>query len=158
VKSHILQTLLSTFAIALLATSAHAAPTVTAVKKEPVQIKLEQFKVSVENGKETLTPIQTVKPGEVIEYRATYKNVSTGAVKNIVATIPVPKSTEYQAKTANPLATVEASIDNVTFAAVPLMDAAKKTTNTYQRISRFALETTRISCRQIYYCFSAYES
>lgn len=117
---------ISIFVAALFAANLHAAPTATAVKKEPVQIKLEQFKVSVENGKETLAPIQSVKPGEVIEYRATYKNVSSGAVKNLVATIPVPKSTEYQAKTANPLATVEASIDNVTFAAVPLMDTAKK--------------------------------
>mgnify|MGYP002478844580 CR=1 FL=1 len=117
---------ISIFVAALFAMSAHAAPTANAVKKEPVQIKLEQFKVLVENGKETLAPIQSVKPGEVIEYRATYKNVSTNAVKNLVATIPVPKNTEYQAKTASPLATAEASIDNVTFGAIPLMDAEKK--------------------------------
>ena len=85
----------------------------------------------VENGKETLAPIQSVKPGEVIEYRATYKNVSTNAVKNLVATIPVPKNTEYQAKTASPLATAEASIDNVTFGSIPLMDAEKKTADPY---------------------------
>jgi len=112
--------------VAVFAASANAAPATTAVKKEPVQIKLEQFKVIVENGKETLSPIQSVQPGEVIEYRATYKNVSTGAVKNLVATIPVPKGTEYQAKTANPLATAEASIDNVTFGVMPLIDSQKK--------------------------------
>lgn len=124
-KSKILHTF-SILAIALSVVSAHAAPTVTAVKKEPVQVKLEQFKVVVENGKETLAAASQVKPGEIIEYRATYKNVSTGAVKKLVATLPVPKGLEYQAKTANPLATAEATIDNVTFATVPLMDADKK--------------------------------
>mgnify|MGYP003704077841 CR=1 FL=1 len=79
--------------VAVFAASANAAPATTAVKKEPVQIKLEQFKVIVENGKETLAPIQSVQPGEVIEYRATYKNVSTGAVKNLVAnSIPASQS------------------------------------------------------------------
>jgi len=44
----------------------------------------------------------------------------------LVATLPVPKGLEYEARSANPLATAEASIDNVTFATVPLMDADKK--------------------------------
>jgi len=113
-------------AITLSAASVQAAPTATAVKKEPVQVKLEQFKVTVENGKETLAIADKVKPGEIIEYRATYKNISTGAVKNLVATLPVPKGLEYQTKTANPLATAEATIDNITYGIVPLMDAEKK--------------------------------
>lgn len=127
----------SILAIALSVVSAHAAPAVTAAKKESVQVKLEQFKVTIDNGKEMLATANQVRPGEVIEYRATYKNISTGAVKNLIATLPIPKGLEYQIKTANPLATAEASIDNVTFATLPLMDADKKQpipTNKYRAL------------------------
>ena len=117
---------LSVLATVLLATSAYAAPTVAVSKKEPVQVVLEQFKIVVDNGKETQVSAAQVKPGEIIEYRVTYKNTSKAAVKNLIATLPVPKGLEYQDKTANPLATAEASIDKINFAAMPLMDATKK--------------------------------
>ena len=109
----------------LLVAQANAAPTVAA-KKEAVQINLELFKIVAKDGKETLVAAKETKPGEILEYRATYKNVSNGSVRNLVATLPIPKGTEYQAKTANPVSGVEASIDSVTFAAVPLMDSTKK--------------------------------
>lgn len=110
-----------------LTTQAYAAPTVTANKSEPIQVVLEQFKVTTNNeGKEALVVAKEAKPGEVLEYRATYKNVSTRAISDLIATLPVPKGTDYQAKTANPLATAEATIDSVTFAPIPLMSADKK--------------------------------
>ena len=123
---NILQKVLFVMSALLWGTHVYAAPTVTGTKQEPVQIKLEQFKIGNDNGKETLVVAKDAKPGEVIEYRATYKNVSNGSVRNLVATLPIPKGTEYQAKTANPVSGVEASIDNITFATVPLMDSTKK--------------------------------
>lgn len=110
-----------------LATQLHAAPTVAATKNEPVVVKLENFKVSVNSeGKEVLSDAKNAKPGEVLEYRATYTNVSTKPISNLVATLPVPKDTAYQAQTAKPMAGAEATIDSVTFAPVPLMSADKK--------------------------------
>jgi uncharacterized repeat protein (TIGR01451 family) len=114
-------------AATLLATQIQAAPTVAATKNEPIQVKLENFKVSTNNeGKEVLLVAKEAKPGEVLEYRATYTNVSTKAIGNLVATLPIPKGTEYQAKTAMPVAGAEATLDNVTFAPVPLMTPDKK--------------------------------
>jgi uncharacterized repeat protein (TIGR01451 family) len=102
-----------------------AAPTAVAAKKEAVQINLELFKIVAKDGKETLVSAKETKPGEILEYRATYKNVSKSAVRNLVATLPVPKGMEYQVKTASP-AGAEATIDSVTFSAIPLIDATKK--------------------------------
>ncbi len=112
--------------VAMLTTVVQAAPTATGAKKEPLQVKLEQFKVVVENGKENLISAERVTPGEVVEYRATYKNVSSAPIRNLVAIVPVPQGLEYQNKTATPAATAEATIDNVTFGSLPLMDAATK--------------------------------
>jgi uncharacterized repeat protein (TIGR01451 family) len=115
----------------LLVAQANAAPTVVAAptavagKKEAVQINLELFKIVAKDGKETLVSAKETKPGEILEYRATYKNVSKSAVRNLIATLPVPKGMEYQVKTASP-AGAEATIDNVTFSAIPLIDTTKK--------------------------------
>lgn len=112
---------------ALWVLHAQAAPTASAKKGESVKVFLEQFKVSTaSDGKEVLTAATVAKPGDIIEYRASYKNVSAKPVTDLVATLPVPKNTEYQANSAMPSAGAEASIDNLTFAAVPLMSADKK--------------------------------
>lgn len=107
-------------------TSANAAPTTTSpAKKDAVQINLELFKVVSKDGKETLVTAKETKPGETLEYRATYKNISKAAVRNLAATLPVPKGMEYLIKSAHP-AGGEATIDEVTFAPIPLIDAVKK--------------------------------
>lgn len=108
-----------------LMVSANAAPTAIPAKKDAVQINLELFKVTSKNGKETLVSAKETKPGETLEYRATYKNVSKAAVRNLAATLPVPKGMEYLMKTASP-AGAEATIDEATFAPIPLIDAVKK--------------------------------
>ena len=106
-------------------TNINAAPTASPAKKDAVQINLELFKVVSKDGKETLVSAKETKPGEILEYRATYKNVSKSPVRNLAATLPVPKGMEYQIKTAIP-AGAEATIDNVTYSAIPLIDATKK--------------------------------
>ncbi|MDO8417887.1 MAG: hypothetical protein Q7S87_16930 [Agitococcus sp.] len=108
-----------------LMASANAAPTATPAKKDAVQINLELFKVTSKDGKETLVGAKEAKPGETLEYRATYKNISKAAVRNLAATLPVPKGMEYLIKSASP-AGAEATIDEVTFAPIPLIDAVKK--------------------------------
>lgn len=98
-----------------LAMHAQAAPAA-----EPVKVNLQVFKVTVSNGKESLIESKTVKPGETLEYRATYSNVSKKNISNLAATLPVPKGMEFVAQSAKPLA-VEATADGREFGAVPLM-------------------------------------
>lgn len=95
--------------------AAHAAPAT-----EPVKVNLQAFKVVSANGKESLVESKTAKPGEVLEYRATYNNVSKKNVANLLATLPVPKGMEYVAQSGRP-ASPEASLDGKVFAPVPLM-------------------------------------
>ncbi len=94
-------------------------------KKEGVEIDLQQFKVLVSpEGKETLGGAETIKPGEMIEYRATYMNMGKEGVKNIQATLPIPLGMEYLSKTAKP-AGAKASLDGVKYEAIPLMRKVK---------------------------------
>lgn len=125
-SSHNVLRVLSTFALSLLmAVSATAAP---ADKKSAVQINLEQFKVLIKEGKEVKEPLADgtpIKLGETIEYRATYKNVSTAPVRKLVAKLDVPQGTEYVAKSVSPAA-AEASVDKINFAPIPLIGANNK--------------------------------
>jgi len=98
-----------------LAMHAQAAPAA-----EPVKVNLQVFKVILSNGKESLVESKTVKPGEMLEYRATYSNVSKKNISNLAATLPVPKGMEFVAQSAKPMA-VEATTDGREFGAVPLM-------------------------------------
>lgn len=102
-----------TLAMALLTQQAFAA--------EPLTATLEAHKVVLaDNGKEQLVAASEAKPGDVLEYRATYRNVSPKALRAVMATLPVPASgVEYLPNTALP-AGVEASIDGAQFARAPL--------------------------------------
>jgi len=99
----------------MLCAVAHAAPAT-----DPVKVNLQALKVVVANGKESLVESKTAKPGDTLEYRATYTNVSKKNVANLMATLPVPKGMEYVAQSGRP-ASPEASLDGKQFAPVPLM-------------------------------------
>lgn len=71
-------------------------------KNEPVLIQLTQKRVVSGPQGEKLEDANAVKPGDVIEYRATYTNVSKQAVQGLVAKLPVPEGLEYQPKSAKP--------------------------------------------------------
>ena len=60
-----------------------------------VKVDLKQFKVVDVNGKQTLQSADKAKPGEVIQYVATYHNTAKTPAKNVVGTIPVPNGMEY---------------------------------------------------------------
>jgi uncharacterized repeat protein (TIGR01451 family) len=60
-----------------------------------VKVDLKQFKIVETNGKQELVSADKAKPGEVIEYVATYHNAGKAAVKNVKGTIPVPAGMEY---------------------------------------------------------------
>lgn len=105
------------------AAPAAAAPSVADAKKKTVEVVLTQAKVvKGANGAEQLLDATAVKPGDIIEYRATYTNNTGKAVSGLVANLPLPEGLEYQAKSAKPGAElVKAATKDGVFAAEPLM-------------------------------------
>lgn len=78
-----------------------AAPSTTAATEGAVRVKLTQVRVETQaDGKEKLVDVQSVKPGDVVEYRAVYTNTSKEAVRDLVASLPMPDGLEYVAKSA----------------------------------------------------------
>jgi len=108
------------FGIAALALAgalpAHAQP----AAKDPVEARLEVRKVARSaDGRESLATADAVKPGDVLEYRVTYRNAGPQAVRDFVATLPIPAATELVAGSERP-AGARASVDARDFAPVPL--------------------------------------
>ena len=89
-----------------------------------VKVVLTASKIVKTDGTEQKLPGDKAKPGETIEYVASYKNTDTRPVSNVMATLPVPKGMEYIANTATP-EHVMASTDDVHYAPVPLKRAVK---------------------------------
>lgn len=118
------------FSIPSVAQTVKSAPAdsnrTTQTGKNPVIIKLEQFKV-VKNadGREVLSDAKTVKPGEVIEYRASYTNQDQQPVQGLQATLPIPSSMHYLPKSAKPAGTmVQAATAAGNYGSEPLMQQA----------------------------------
>lgn len=98
---------------------------VNAKKQEPLTVTLTAKKVQKDaTGKEFFSAADKVKPGELLEYRADYANVSKASLNSVTATLPVPQGMVYVDKTANP-ATATATVDGVKFEAVPLKRTVK---------------------------------
>jgi uncharacterized repeat protein (TIGR01451 family) len=76
---------------------------VMTTKATSVKVRLDQYKVvTSENGKESLVDAPSIKPGDVIEYRATYTNQDGKPVTGLQAILPIPEGMEYLPKTARP--------------------------------------------------------
>lgn len=89
-----------------------------------VSVVLTAQRVTVVNGKEAMESADQARPGDVIEYRAEYRNTGSGAVKQLDATLPVPHGMEFLPQTAAPGA-LSASTDGKNFAPVPLKQRVK---------------------------------
>jgi uncharacterized repeat protein (TIGR01451 family) len=91
-----------------------------------IETRLEARKVvRSADGRERFLPAETAKPGDVIEYLATYRNTGSEAVRNLEATLPIPAHTELLQGSARP-ANAKASLDARGFAAMPLTRAATR--------------------------------
>jgi uncharacterized repeat protein (TIGR01451 family) len=104
--------------------AATAAPTNQASKPpQTVAVELGQFKVVTSaDGKEQLVDASSVKPGDVLEYRATYTNHTGREVGGLVADLPIPEGLEYLPRSARPGATqVQAAVKDGLYAPEPLM-------------------------------------
>jgi len=85
-----------------------------------VQSKLDARKVvRGADGQESFSPAESVRPGDVIEYVATYRNAGKAPVRSLEATLPIPENTELIEGTARP-ANARASSDGRAFAVPPL--------------------------------------
>lgn len=92
-------------------------------KKADVSVELTQFKVTTgSDGKEQLVEAATVKPGDVMEYRATYVNRSGGTIAGLVGDLPIPEGLEYVRKSARPGAVaVKVATKEGVFSSEPLL-------------------------------------
>ncbi|WP_082548502.1 DUF11 domain-containing protein [Variovorax sp. Root473] len=89
---------------------AFAQPAATAKVVEPsknvaakeVAVLLTQHKVVGHPGEERLQDAATIKPGDLIEYRATYTNNTGKSVAGLTATLPIPEGLEYTPRSAKP--------------------------------------------------------
>src|SRR5262249_48844761 len=84
-----------------------------------VAVELTAKRVTKAQGKEVLAPADQAQPGELLEYRALYRNDGAREARGLVATLPIPRGTQYVPGSALPRR-VEASLDGRTFAPAPL--------------------------------------
>lgn len=110
---------LQKFVIAALAVIFIAFPAL-AVETGDVVVELKGQKVvKGTDGKEKFESADKAKPGDVIEYKAAYRNKGKKPAANMLATIPVPLGTEFIPGSSKP-AKATASVDGKEYAPVPL--------------------------------------
>ncbi len=83
-------------------------------RQSPLHSELRAFVVKTTvGGEEQFTPAEMVEPGDVIEYRLHYGNVSDDALTEIMALGPIAESTDYVkgSATTTLLTTPQFSID-----------------------------------------------
>lgn len=86
---------------------------------EPLESRLVARKVVTVGGRESFAEAATAKPGDVIEYVATYRNAGKDAITGLQATLPIPGQTELVAGSARPTK-ARASLDGLAFSDMPL--------------------------------------
>lgn len=97
------------------------AVTAAAQQRNPIESRLDARKVvTAADGKESFVAADAARPGDVIEYVATYRNTGTTAVKNLEATLPIPADTEFIPGSVKPPG-ARASVDARAFADMPLI-------------------------------------
>lgn len=106
--------------LALVLAAFSQMPAAIAAGDGGVAVRLEASKVVAQAGGESLQPATAARPGDTVEYRATYTNRGKSVARNVEATLPIPAGTlVYLPATARPTA-VLASLDGNRFAPVPL--------------------------------------
>jgi len=101
-----------------------SAPVLSADEKLLVELKVfklaETHKAGKKSKKEVLVSAEMAKPGDVLEYQASYNNISNQALRGIKATLPIPLGIIYQPGSTSHTETLKASTDGNHFAKPPL--------------------------------------
>lgn len=95
------------------------AAAVPAVALADVTVALTAHRVIQKGGREVFEPGDQAFPGQVLEYRAVYRNAGDAAVKQIAATLPIPGGMELLSPGISPRG-AHGSLDGRAFAALPL--------------------------------------
>jgi hypothetical protein len=104
----------------LLLAAIFAARPVQAADPGPVVVALTAQKVCTSaDGQEKLQPAERAFPGDIVQYDASYRNVSGDGVRDLQPTLPIPRGLEFLPESTKP-APALASLDGRTFAAYPL--------------------------------------
>lgn len=108
-----------------VATSVRAGNSTPIEDSDQITASLNAFRVEkTPEGKERLIPAQHARVGEIVEYRAEYRNHGKTPVKNLKVEVPVPLGMQYVPGSASP-ADLAASIDGQHFAPVPQRAAGR---------------------------------
>lgn len=86
------------------------------------------------NGTEELVPAEQAKPGETLQYTATYHNQGKKPVRGLLATVPLPVGTVLVEGSARPPATA-GSTDGKRFAPLPLTRKVKLPTGEQREVA-----------------------
>jgi uncharacterized repeat protein (TIGR01451 family) len=105
-------------ALAALGCAAWAQPSVQS------QLVAEKL-VAAPSGQLSRTKADSVKPGDLVAYTATYRNTGKTAADKLAATIPIPAGTTFVEASTDP-AGAQASTDGARFAAMPLMRTVRQ--------------------------------
>ncbi len=108
----------------LLLLSLFAPSSFAAAPAQGGEVRLEAFKVVTTTGssgaREAVEPLQALRPGDTVEYVATYTNGMAATAHGVQLVVPVPTGgLEYVSRQAAPLADA-ASLDGKSFAPMPL--------------------------------------
>jgi hypothetical protein len=91
------------------------------VSKPAVEVTLVQKKVvQSDNGTERLVDADTGKPGDVIEYQATYINKTDKPVAQVIANLPLLEGLKYVLRSAKPSGSARMSAQDKQFGVEPL--------------------------------------
>ena len=113
-------------AFILLAVLAAGAGLATA--SEPLTNTLSVHRI-VGAATEASEPASTARPGDVLEYVAEFRNTGSSTARGLSATLPLPVGTEFLPGSQHP-ADARASVDGVSFDALPLKRVVKQADGT----------------------------
>lgn len=102
---------------------------------EPLAIQLTMKKIVTDSkGHENLVDAPSIKPGDLVEYTATYRNRSKKAISGLNGSLPIPQGLEYIKQSALPSATMQATADGVRFGVEPLMRSVRDKNSIEQQV------------------------
>lgn len=111
---------------------------VAAASNGPVSSSLTAYAVTKdEEGNEAFTQADSVKPGQLIEYRIIYKNESAEPLSSFVINGDVPEATQFVAASANSsvAATFEVEVFDLGWVTPPAFREVTRADGTVERVA-----------------------
>ncbi len=104
-----------------------------ALADDVLSVSLDAYTVTTVKGKVNFLPADEVKPADIIEYRATYKNLTKRPIGGVIGVVPIPQGLTLLSKSTVP-ADAEASLDGAAFSKIPLMRDVKQADGRLKRV------------------------